>query len=309
MLGFLISTFSPCGIIQDSFTSLPPSVFWFKPSIALFWAFSLKVSWFLLLEVFRCISTTGLPEWINLAVLKHTRGVWYIFWVYWGDHSGYVLTMAKRKLRGLDQLAAQSFKATAIYKLWGGRGNHSLQKGACSHKSPFLKLLGFSHEGFCHIWIWQFLINMYISSVHSDLTVCESWFFLCYSITRLPYRPCSTTRLSSVKSIQILKSRAWVSYLITNVLGTKQSLKFPTLRSCCWPPSISWFTGLPLKCKVINGLDCKNCFVCSCSFSLLHSFYLWHISFHLGIYGTYMCHITSHLIYLIFHFKKLWTCT
>ena len=76
--------------------------------------------------------------WImNLAVLKHTRGAWYISWAYWGDHSGYVLTTAKRKLRSLDQLAAQSFKATAIHSLWGREGKPQPTKSYLLTQDPF----------------------------------------------------------------------------------------------------------------------------------------------------------------------------
>lgn len=77
-------------------------------------------------------------NWImNLAGLKHTRGAWYIFWAYWGDRSGYVLTMAKRKLRSLDQLAAQSFKATAIHNLWGREGKLPSTKSYLLTHNPF----------------------------------------------------------------------------------------------------------------------------------------------------------------------------
>lgn len=121
--------------------------------------------------------------WImNLAVLKHTRGAWYIFWDYWGGHSGYVLA-------GQENIESRSTSSpglqyTADHSLWRKELKSQLSKSCFSHKTPSLAVLGFSHEGFYHVWIWQSLINMYISSIHSDLTVCGSWFFFLATATR-----------------------------------------------------------------------------------------------------------------------------
>lgn len=133
--------------------------------------------------------------WImNLAVLKHTRGAWYISWAYWGDHSGYVLTMAKRKLRSL---AAQSFKATAIHNLWGREGKPQPTKSYLLTQDPFsysLRLLP-----------WRTLPHLDITVFDKHVNFFSPFWFNClvpgfsYIITttrRLPCRQCCTTALS-----------------------------------------------------------------------------------------------------------------
>lgn len=68
---------------------------------------------------------------------------------------------------------------------------------------------------------------MYISSVHS-----VGLGFLTLLLPQEDTLEGHAAQQGFLKSLQVLQSRAWESYLIVSVLGNVQSLKFPTLRSC-----------------------------------------------------------------------------